>query len=310
MHDASRSVESVAAFVRRVRPGMPARHGTLTLVPLLSDASGPDVVSLPQAIVLGTAEVTEVGEAGSVPELQVTNRGAKALLILDGEHLVGAKQNRVVNVTILVAAGATVSIPVSCVEAGRWSWRSRSFATHDTMLNASLRGAKAARVHASVVRGAGYDADQSAVWSEVGAYAARRHTKSQTGAITDVFERDRKAIDEYVAALPVQPGQSGLAAFVQDRFVALDVLGRPEVYVTVHERWVRALAADALDTGGREPGHAEQTLDQVLAALQRARGDESRPPGLGTDLRLRAERLCGSALVSDGAVVHLAAFPA
>jgi hypothetical protein len=50
------------------------------------------------------------------------------VLILDGEELVGATQNRIADLTIVVAAGQTRRIPVSCVEAGRWVRRSREFA--------------------------------------------------------------------------------------------------------------------------------------------------------------------------------------
>jgi len=70
-----------------------------------------------------------VFEAGSVPELLVKNLAPSPVLILDGEELIGAKQNRIVNLTILVAAGQTLRIPVSCVEAGRRVHRSREFAT-------------------------------------------------------------------------------------------------------------------------------------------------------------------------------------
>ena len=61
-----------------------------------------------------------MSEQGSVPALRVVNRGLHPILIVDGEELVGAKQNRVVNLAILVAAQSAFTIPVSCVEAGRW----------------------------------------------------------------------------------------------------------------------------------------------------------------------------------------------
>ena len=56
-----------------------------------------------------------VGDDGSVPELLVVNRGPDSVLVIDEEELHGAKQNRVVNLTILVAAKLTITVP--CVEA-------------------------------------------------------------------------------------------------------------------------------------------------------------------------------------------------
>ncbi len=48
--------------------------------------------------------ITEVGKCGSVPDLRVANLGHLPLLLLDGEQLVGARQNRILNMTVLVAA--------------------------------------------------------------------------------------------------------------------------------------------------------------------------------------------------------------
>ena len=75
-----------------------------------------------EALDAGLARVEEVSEGGSVPELRFTNSAAMPILIVDGEELVGAKQNRVANLTILAPAKTTIRIPVSCVEAGRWRY--------------------------------------------------------------------------------------------------------------------------------------------------------------------------------------------
>ena len=44
--------------------------------------------------------------------LEIGSHDTRLLFLLDGEELVGAKQNRIVNVTMLVAAHTTIVIPV------------------------------------------------------------------------------------------------------------------------------------------------------------------------------------------------------
>jgi hypothetical protein len=92
------------------------------MFPLLDGVQGePDYLTLDDALAGGTGfrdrgarrRQCEQPE-GHQPQPNV------AVLIVDGEELVGAKQNRVVNLTILVPAQQTVVIPVTCVEQGRW----------------------------------------------------------------------------------------------------------------------------------------------------------------------------------------------
>ena len=105
--------------------GLPQTRGGLTVFPICLRTPLPasDYALLDEALADGSATVTEVSDSGSVPELLLRNGGGKPVLLLDGEELVGAKQNRVLNLTILAPAGKDLRIPVSCVEAGRWSWR-------------------------------------------------------------------------------------------------------------------------------------------------------------------------------------------
>ena len=72
-------------------------------------------------------EITEVDTDGSVPELRVGNKYAGMVLIMDGEELVGVKQNRIVNTTIVLPPKSTTVIPVSCAEQGRWSYDTKHF---------------------------------------------------------------------------------------------------------------------------------------------------------------------------------------
>ena len=103
-----------AGFADALRPGEPQQHGSLMVVPLsFARDRGPRYQMLGDALRDGTFHITEVDEGGSVPELRVINQGARGVLILDGEELVGAKQNRILNVSVLVEAHSKVTIPVS-----------------------------------------------------------------------------------------------------------------------------------------------------------------------------------------------------
>src|SRR5262249_7480967 len=95
--------------------------------------------TLDEALAGDTLEITETSEGGSVPLLKVLNRGNEPVFFMAGEQLVGAKQNRILNTSILAAAQCELMIPVSCVEAGRWRYSSPKFASPGTMSHGKLR---------------------------------------------------------------------------------------------------------------------------------------------------------------------------
>ncbi len=95
--------------------------------------------TLDEALTSQTLEITEISETGSVPEFRVVNKGDTMVFLMAGEHLVGAKQNRVLNVSIMVPAHAELRVPVSCVGAGRWGYRSRKFRSGGSSSHGKLR---------------------------------------------------------------------------------------------------------------------------------------------------------------------------
>jgi hypothetical protein len=142
--------------------------GRLTIVPLSStEQCSPDYTLLSVAQADGLATVSEVSESGTVPELLLANAGSLALFLLDGEELIGAKQNRIVNLSILIPAESTHTIPVSCVEAGRWDYRSRDFASSDRVFFSRGRARKAADVTEHLSEAGYRGTNQSAVWDDV-----------------------------------------------------------------------------------------------------------------------------------------------
>ena len=124
------AAESVFDAVSAVTFGPAQTFRNLTLIPVIADDPvHADYLTLDDALGAKALRIEETSEAGTVPELRVLNDGDVAVLLLDGEELVGAKQNRVLNLSILVPPGSSITIPVSCVEHGRWSRRSARFAS-------------------------------------------------------------------------------------------------------------------------------------------------------------------------------------
>src|SRR3954451_5326082 len=111
-----------------IQLGDPLVHRGMAIAPLFPRRQPRAAyVTLDEAIPLGLT-VTEVDAAGSVPELLVANPLETSVLLYDGEELLGAKQNRILNVTVLVPAASETTVPVSCVEEGRWHARTVGFA--------------------------------------------------------------------------------------------------------------------------------------------------------------------------------------
>jgi uncharacterized protein with ParB-like and HNH nuclease domain/predicted transport protein len=109
--------EAIKNYLEGFKIGRKQVYKNLAMFPVLSTYSlDMDYLLLDEALAAGVIEIVEVAKEGHVPELKVINNSPRMILILDGEELVGAKQNRIVNTTILVHGDATIIIPVSCVE--------------------------------------------------------------------------------------------------------------------------------------------------------------------------------------------------
>ena len=180
------------------------------MFPLLSrEIADLDYLLLAQGLRDNLVTVREVSAGGSVPDLAVENRADRPVLIVDGEELVGAKQNRVANLTLLVPAGKTTIIPVSCVEQGRWSYDSPDFQVTDRMHFARGRAEMNASVQASMRTTGTRRSDQGQVWSSIDDKAVAMDAPSATGAMSEIFERHAEALDDYVREVEATPNQLG-----------------------------------------------------------------------------------------------------
>lgn len=300
--------------VAGLRIGEPASYGNLTVFPLFGGAqAAADYLTLDEALALKCAVITEVSEGGSVPELQFVNSGGLPVFLLDGEELIGAKQNRIINISILVAAAAKLVVPVSCVEAGRWAFRGRRFAASPRAHYAEGRARKTAQVSASMRATGRRRSDQTAIWRDISEKSARFRVASETSAMSDIFEQESRRLEDYVCAFAAREGQRGAVFAIRGKIAGLDLFDSPETLRKLLPKLLRSYGLDALDRG--RSGAAKETRctgEEVGAFIQKvagAKAEEFPAVGEGRDIRLSAAGLTGAALFAGNRVIHLTAFP-
>lgn len=308
-------MEATAAgrYFEGLRLGNWQSFRNLAVAPLLADREdGLDYGLLNEAIETGQIEVSEVSFQGAVPEIRVTNKGGRMVLMVDGEELVGAKQNRILNTTILVEPHSTLVVPVSCVEQGRWDSGDVAFRSGERMLCADLRARKARQVHDSVRISQEFRSNQGEIWQEIASKASRMQAASPSMAMSHLYEKVSDRLEEFAAHFDVAEGQVGAVFAINGGIVGLDSFGKPRSFFRMFRKLLESCALDAIDQKGREDlGTLSFGIEDLECFLRIPAQSawESRPSvGLGTDLRLDAETLVGAALVYEGHVLHTALF--
>lgn len=302
---------TLAPFTEMLHVGDGMGHLNLTLVPLTGgEGRGHlDYVLAADAIAAGVLTVTEVSEGGTVPQLAVTNEGTRMVLFIDGEELVGAKQNRILNTSILLAPKTRTMIPVSCVEQGRWRYASPDFQAggHSP---ARLRARKSRDVTRSLKATGQAMSDQGAVWDSVADVHACLGSHSATGAMHDAIDQRRDSLDGYLKALPYPAGARGVWVSIGGGFVAMDLFDRPGTLERVWPRLVTGYALDALASfGSKGPPLMPRGASVILERLGQIACQPCPSVGVGEDWRFEAEDLVGQALVAEHVCVHLSVFP-
>jgi hypothetical protein len=306
----------------------------LVLIALAWAVDGPPAyVTATAAAAKGHLELHELG-GGTVPAIEAVAKG-QPVVILAGDTIVGGRQNRIINVSVWLRAGSVTSIPVSCLELGRWNAGTRFEAGRkvDYALRAEISGQIEEHTrleHAALpTDGAAYPdqtptyaADQGAIWSEINARQARASFQSPTSALHDLYKRDGAELVAFASAFPCPARAAGLGVALGGRLVALELF---DSSATLAEQWPRlvegAASADLDRRRAVAAGHApkplhrypdEGALGRMLARARHAveTAVVGSSVGEGLDVRLRGEKVRGGALVVNDHPVHVELFRA
>jgi len=291
--------------------GSPDARGPLVVFPVFGPASRLPYCSFAEARALGAA-IHELPDGASVNDLVVRNPLEVAVLLYEGEEVRGAQQDRTLDVSVLVPAGASRTVPVSCVEHGRWdgtrhgeAFQPAPSAAFPTLRQAKNRAARAADDGR---------ADQDEVWDLVAEESARHGADGPTGAMRDMFDARQGEIDAIRDNITRRDGQIGAVAAIEGRLCVADVVGRSDAFAALFAPLLSGYALDALGSMVDAPiapppaPSIDDAHEFLLAALTTT--TRRRPGvGLGDEHRFASARAAGTRLEYDGEVIALTAFP-
>lgn len=304
-------VSIVKEYLSNIELGEVNTYKNMITVPM-KGMNFPDIkyLTLKEAMAEDLIKITEIDESGSVPTLNVFNKGNLPVLLFDGEELKGAKQNRVLNTTVLIPENIEQEIPVSCVEQGRWSYDSPVFKESGTLAASRVRRSKSQTVSASLKENNSYFSDQGKVWNEVESLYEDYALASPTRAMNDVFEAKNDDISDYVKEFPFS-NQNGVLVFINGKLAGMELLSTEDNYEKYHEKIIKSYSIDALaeiqETNIQDIDFIKESQDFIneIATIKIV---EKPSVGYGYDCRFVNDNIAGAMLVHENSIIHGAFF--
>jgi hypothetical protein len=301
---------TISDIIALVTIAAPIRHHALSVYPLMlkGNSALANYLVLDEALATKAFRVTEVSDGGTVPRLLAINETSSPVLLLDGEELVGAKQNRVLNLSVMVAGNSKTEIPVSCVEAGRWRTESSAFRSAATVQYSRARAEKLSQVSRSLHSMHEAVSDQHAVWEEIAAKSSRMGVSSPTSAMADIYQSRQDELRDYLGAIPTVDDQVGAVYAIGKSIVGLELFDTSGTYRHLANKLIGSYALDAMEESETTEAPDNNNVQAFVDAVRSAARQRFMAVGIGETVRLSSDVLVGAALEVGTNCVHLSAF--
>ena len=310
---------TISDYLSHLKLGDPTEFDNLAIVPLFHDQRHtPKYITLEEGLTKSVLEVEELESGASVNEILIRNKSDAKALLFEGEELLGAMQNRILNVSVLVPATSKQVLPVSCVEAGRWHHESseregKRFRVADRVHYARGRAINNHAVSTNLDRGRAYAGNQSAVWDDIDKKSRRLSVESDTEASDQMYAETSSASARYLKSFKPLPSQIGTIFLVDGNVSGVELFARTKTHKAMFKRLIRSYALDAIDRqiSDRAPTPSKEDMKQhakdFTQSLMNAWSKEFDGVGEGVNVRFRDEKLTGGALLHQDRVLHLSA---
>jgi hypothetical protein len=300
---------SIKNLIENAKFGEAQRFKNLSIFPVSFNSENViDYISLDLAISKNYVKINEVTESGNVNTLFVENSSEYNVLLLDGEELIGAKQNRVLNTTILIAKNSKTEVPVSCVERGRWRYESREFKTSNRIMSSSIKSKKMEDVSFNLKMNPDsndYRSDQGRVWSSVDELLVKRKIHSGSSAMSDAFDSSSDEMEKYMQNFKITENQNGIVIAINGKIIGFEFISNVQVFSQYFPKLMRGFIIDAVDE--IVENYVEANVDncrEFVNNLENSTQTSFPSIGLGHSFRYESGKSIAAALVYNNETIH------
>jgi len=182
-------------------------------------------------MITGGLVISEATGAGVVGTLIALNNMESYLLLTDADVLAGAKQNRVLNKSVLLAPMTKTLLDVSCVERMRWQYTTKNFTNPGSLADPDLRREKAASQASKRINPVGGQYDtQREVWSQVSRKMASMNFVSETESYSDLVRFAMESKGREFPSCDAEKGCNCIAVFMDSKVICADIFGTEAAY--------------------------------------------------------------------------------
>jgi len=284
------------------------KYQNMTVIGLNIPDKQLDLMSLEIGLDMGLVEITEVNEQGSVGEVKVTNNAVTPLLLLDGEEILGSKQNRIINTTIIIPAKSEKIIPVSCVEANRWDYNTRKFHYSNNMATSRVRRDKLNSINQSLRKTNRYISDQNKVWENISQTEMELGVNSTTSALHDTYIQRDNTIQEYKKAFKIQQQQNGLIVYINGELAGFEIIYNSTRYKQYHDKLLKSYIIDAISKQQEDYVEEYVKKEDLINKIRKSKRETYESIGLGTDYRFEDEDIMGSMMLLENDIINASFF--
>jgi hypothetical protein len=285
-------METIQKYVNGLKLGKMQQHQNMAVAPLMAKNSKLDYILFDEALKNGLM----VSETGTVQQLHLTNKTGKEILILQGEYVLGGKQNRMIARNVFLEKGYDGPVPVNCVQHHRWT--PDSHATQRFMSSAKMASKG---ICYAAARG------QQEVWDQVECLMADAGVRSSTSDLNEVYEGKQGELSDYLKNFEYVNGCVGVAAIIQKgdkKVFAADIFDQSKSMKGHFNKLIESYAMDALSGGADVKGKAKEQITDFIAMLNDCRFIEQKPISLGRDFSIDG-KIQGAALEYNGKSLYV-----